>query len=106
LIQAIGCHERWSCAAPLAKDADMTNDDDDGLLAEYAKKYPPLITSEEAAEIARVPIQTVYAWSSEGRLDSFKVRSGRRVLFKRDPFIKFLLGGAKHPHDVASSARR
>jgi hypothetical protein len=82
----------------------MTNDD--GLLAEYAKKYPPLITSGEAAEIARGPIQTIYAWSSEGRLDLFKVRSGRRVLFKRDSFVRFVLGGAKHPNDVASTASR
>lgn len=80
--------------------------DDNDLVCEYARNFPALITAAEAAEIARVPLQTIYAWSSEGRLDLIKLRSGRRVLFKRDSFVRFVLGGAKHPHDIVSTASR
>ena len=65
----------------------------ESIIAEYAKLYAPLIVVEEAAEIARVPRATIHAWSSAGRMDGFKVRSGRRVLFHRDAFARFVLAG-------------
>ena len=63
------------------------------IIAEYAQNYAPLIQVEEAATIAHVPPATIHAWSSAGRLDAFKLRSGRRILFHRDAFVRFVLAG-------------
>ncbi len=70
----------------------MARTDLDAIVAEYAEKYDPLIQVEEAARIAHVPPATIHAWSSAGYMDRFKVRSGRRVLFYRDAFVRFVLG--------------
>ncbi len=72
----------------------MASTDTQAIVTEYAQRYEPLIQVEEAAKIAHVPPATIYAWSSAGRMDGFKVRSGRRVLFHRDAFVRFVLGGA------------
>lgn len=65
------------------------------ILKEYAERYEPLINVGEAATIAHVPPATIHAWSSAGRLDGFKCRSGRRVLFHRDAFVRFLLDSGR-----------
>jgi hypothetical protein len=67
--------------------------DFDAIVKEYAQRYDPLIQVEEAAIIAHVPPATIHAWSSAGRMDGFKLRSGRRVLFHRDAFVRFVLAG-------------
>jgi hypothetical protein len=71
----------------------MTKTDSDAIVAEYAQRYDPLIQVEEAARIAGVPPATIHAWSSAGYMDDFKVRSGRRVLFHRDAFVRLVLKG-------------
>jgi hypothetical protein len=81
-------------------------DDNSELLTQFAKLYRPLITVEEAVEIARLPSpQTLYDWSSRGLLDAFKLRCGRRLLFKRDAFIRFLLGIADEGPDARTAFR-
>ena len=78
----------------------MAKTDLDAIIAEYAQRYDPLIQVEEAAKIAHVPPATIHAWSSAGRMDGFKLRSGRRVLFHRDAFVRFVLaGGGKETAD-------
>ena len=72
----------------------MSSDDSDRILRNFAEKYPPLITIGEAAEIARVPVDTIYDWSHRGLLDNFKSKRGRRVLFDRDAFVRFILDGS------------
>lgn len=67
------------------------------VMAEYANRYPPLITVEQAAEIAHVPIATIHAWSSDGAFDGFKVHRGRRILLQRDCFVRFVLYGSAQP---------
>jgi len=67
--------------------------DFEAIIAEYAEQYDPLIAVEEAAKIAHAPTATIHAWSSAGRMDNFKVRSGRRVLFHRDAFVRMILDG-------------
>jgi excisionase family DNA binding protein len=71
----------------------MTASLNDGIYEEYAQRYPPLITVEQAAEIAHVPKATIHAWSSANRLDEIKIRCGRRILLKRDSFVRFVLAG-------------
>ncbi len=50
----------------------MTKQELEAIIAEYAERYDPLITLDEAGAIAHVPLGTIYAWSSAGRLDDFK----------------------------------
>jgi hypothetical protein len=71
----------------------MPQNELDAIVAEFATIFPPLLNVEEAAKIARVPPATIHSWSSAGRLDGFKVRSGRRILFHRDVFVRFVLNG-------------
>jgi hypothetical protein len=69
----------------------MTGSVADSIITEYAGKYDPLITVEQAGEIAHVSPATVHGWSSAGQLDAFSVSCGRRVLFHRDAFVRFIL---------------
>ena len=72
----------------------MAQTDIEAIVAEYAQQYAPLIQVEEAGKIAHVPPATIHSWSSAGRMDGFKLRSGRRVLFHRDAFVRFVLAGS------------
>jgi hypothetical protein len=78
------------------EDKVMSKKDIEAIVAEYAGEYPPLIMVEDAGQIAHVPPATIHSWSSAGRLDAFKVRRGRRVLFQRDAFVRFMLEGRGH----------
>jgi len=60
------------------------------ILTEYAVKYPPLITIDQAVEISRRPRSTIYDWSSCGLFNDIKAR-GRQVLLDRDGFVVFLI---------------
>ncbi|MCG8585860.1 MAG: hypothetical protein MI757_14225 [Pirellulales bacterium] len=65
--------------------------DDGHIYDEYARKYPPLIDVKQAGEIAHAAKATIHSWSSAGRLDDFKHRSGRQILLERDAFVRYLL---------------
>ena len=64
--------------------------DTPAVLAEYARKYPAMITYEHAVEISHCPLNTIYDWSSRGLFDGFKV-PGRNVLLGRDAFVRFVI---------------
>jgi hypothetical protein len=67
----------------LSKNADQ-------VIADHKVDYAPLITLDEAATIARVPIGSVYDWSARGLFDEFKTKPGRAVLLHRDSFLNFI----------------
>ena len=54
---------------------------------------PNLLTPDDLVAVLRVPKQTIYAWSSQGLLDSCKVRCGKHVRFLRDKFIELMTSG-------------
>ena len=57
-------------------------------------KFPPLLNSAQAAELLQVPLQTLYAWSSQGLLNDSKGKAGKRLLFRRNQLLlTFLKGG-------------
>lgn len=56
----------------------------------WARKYPPLLSVEQAAELAQVPIATIYDWRSRGHLEWCSCRAGKRVRILRDRFVTFL----------------
>jgi excisionase family DNA binding protein len=56
----------------------------------WAEKFPPILTVDQAAELAVVPKQTIYAWSSQDRLKCCSVHVGKHVRILRDKFIDLL----------------
>jgi hypothetical protein len=61
----------------------------------WASRFPPILNVEQAAELASVPVKTVYDWSSRGLLSGCACRRGRRLLLWRDRYVQFLF----HPSD-------
>jgi excisionase family DNA binding protein len=61
------------------------------LIGEYAALYAGLLRTDEAAEIARVPVKTIYDWSSRGLMRAFSTRRGKRLLIRRDDFVRFVV---------------
>jgi hypothetical protein len=76
------------------KDSDcaMTAKDVAALFAEpiWAAKYPPILTAQQAADLAQVPLATLYAWSSQGLLRSCAQRAGKHLRIIRDAFVRKL----------------
>jgi hypothetical protein len=73
----------------------MSNDDIERIVAEYARSYPPIISAEQALEIAGVARTTLYDWSSNDRLDRCKIKRrnrGGKLRFDRDGFVRFICG--------------
>jgi excisionase family DNA binding protein len=62
----------------------------------WAEKYPPLLNVEQAADLLKVPRNTIYAWSSQGLLDACKVRAGKHLRLLRDRLIQTLSEGKLH----------
>ena len=62
----------------------------------WAAQFPPVLTVDEAARLARVPKQTVYAWSSQGLLKGCSQRAGKRLLILRDKFMLKLFNEGIH----------
>ena len=62
----------------------------------WATKFPPLLTAAEAAELARVPKQTVYAWSSQGLLNGCSKKVGKHLRIVRDKFIQRIINEGIH----------
>ena len=59
----------------------------------WAEKFPPILTVQQAAELAQVPVQTLYSWSSQGRMKSCSARAGKHLRIDRDKFLKCLFDG-------------
>ena len=62
----------------------------------WAAKFPPLLTVDEAAQLARVPKQTVYAWSSQGLLKGCSRKAGKHLRILRDKFMLKLFNEGLH----------
>jgi excisionase family DNA binding protein len=53
----------------------------------WATRFPPILTVDEAAELARVPKHTIYAWSSQDLLKGCSRRVGKHLRILRDKFV-------------------
>jgi hypothetical protein len=62
----------------------------------WSAKFPPLLTVDEAAELARVPIQTLYGWSSQCLLKGCSHRAGKHLRILRDKFIQKIFNEGLH----------
>ena len=59
--------------------------------SEWATKYPPLLTLEQAAELIQIPVQTLYSWRSRGLMGNCSRKIGKHVRVFRDRFLLNLL---------------
>ncbi len=58
---------------------------------DWATRYPPLLTVEEAAALLQVSRSTIYQWHSSGRLAGCAQRLGKHLRFYRDRLILKLM---------------
>lgn len=56
--------------------------------AQWADRFPPVITLAQAAELLQVPLQTLYQWRARGLLGKCSRRVGKRVLVFRDRLLQ------------------
>ncbi|HEX4592321.1 MAG TPA: helix-turn-helix domain-containing protein [Gemmataceae bacterium] len=56
----------------------------------WAAAFPPILTVDQAAALAQVPKNTIYAWSSQGLLAGCSNRVGKHLRILRDPYIQKL----------------
>ena len=52
----------------------------------WAAKFPPILSVDQAAELAQVPKNTIYTWSSQGLLKDCSFRAGKYRRFVRNRF--------------------
>lgn len=57
----------------------------------WSQKFPPILTVDQAAELASVPKKTIYIWSSDGLLEGCANRFGKRLRIFRDRFVQLLM---------------
>jgi excisionase family DNA binding protein len=60
------------------------------LIGGWAEQFPPVLTVDQAAELAQVPKATIYSWSSSGALDGCGRKVGKHLRIYRDRFLKRL----------------
>jgi helix-turn-helix protein len=53
----------------------------------WAAKFPPILSADQAAEMVQVPKQTIYDWRSRGRLRGCVRKVGKYLRFWRDRLI-------------------
>ncbi|WP_417390838.1 helix-turn-helix domain-containing protein [Gimesia sp.] len=58
---------------------------------EWADKYPPILTVDQAAELLSVPKATIYQWKSEGKLTDCVQKVGKHLRFLRDRLVLKLM---------------
>lgn len=63
------------------------------LIREVAKRYPPILRLDQAAEILQVEISTMYGYSSEGKLKPCVNKVGRHLRLDRDCLVRLYLSG-------------
>jgi excisionase family DNA binding protein len=54
----------------------------------WAARFPPVLTVAQAAELLKVPIRTIYSWSSRGLLDRCAAKVGKHLRIRRDRLIQ------------------
>lgn len=68
----------------------MAGSDIDDIIDEYGRRFGPIITAQQAAEISRRKVQTIYDWSSRGKLDGFRVKRDGVLLLSLAGFVRWL----------------
>ena len=79
---------------PTRKNLRLTDEEISELFdAEYAAKFPPILTVEQAAELLQLSKSTLYEWRSRGLLDNCSRKTGKHVRFVRNRLIQTVFNG-------------
>lgn len=57
---------------------------------QLAARFPPILTTQQAAELLQVPCATIYTWKSRGLLNGCCRKMGKHLRFFRDRLILHL----------------
>jgi hypothetical protein len=81
-------------------DCRLTPKDVAGYFADpaWAAAFPPVLSVDQAAALAQVPKQTVYAWSSQGLLTGCSRKVGKHLRILRDKYLQRLFNEGLHGH--------
>jgi excisionase family DNA binding protein len=55
--------------------------------ADWAARFPPILSVQQAAELLQVPVKTIYDWSSRGQLKRCSRRLGKHLRFVRSRLL-------------------
>jgi excisionase family DNA binding protein len=58
--------------------------------SDWAQKFPPILTIEQAADLLQVPVGTLRDWRSRGLLGTCSRRLGKHVRFFRDRLLSLV----------------
>lgn len=62
----------------------------------WGERFPPLLTLDQAGEMLKISKQTIYDWSSRGRLDGCKMKVGKHLRLLRDRLIQNFFNEGHH----------
>lgn len=62
-------------------------------IGDWASRFPLILNVDQAAELLHTKKQTIYAWSSQGRLEGCAFRAGKRLCLWRDRLIELATNG-------------
>ena len=63
---------------------------------QWGARFPPLLTLDEAVAMLKISKQTIYDWSSRGRLDGCKMKVGKHLRLLRDRLIQKFFNEGTH----------
>jgi len=77
-----------------AKKPNLTDDEiARPFTGEEAKRFPPILSPEQLAELLGKSVKTVYEWMAKGRLDGAYRKRGKHALFWRDRALDIIFNG-------------
>lgn len=85
-----GVHEEAMCQDDLNLKLTKSEIAEAFADADVAARFPPVMTAAQAADLAQVPLNTLYQWRSRGLLTGCSRKVGKYVRFFRDRFIQKL----------------
>lgn len=58
---------------------------------EWASRFPPILTVDQAAELLSIPKATLYGWKSQGKLKGSCQKLGKHLRFSRDRLVQTVM---------------
>jgi hypothetical protein len=63
------------------------------FMNELAERFPPILSTDQPAELIGKSVNTIYDWMAKGRLDGAYRKRGKHALFWRDRAVHILFDG-------------
>jgi excisionase family DNA binding protein len=77
-----------------SKEGELTAQEIQSLFVEpnWAQRFPPILSTEQAADLLQLPVGTIYDWRSRGQLNGCCKKVGKHLRFLRDRLIAQVFG--------------